>query len=511
MKKFTSLLLVAAMMLLLCACGSDSDSDSGKRRKRKGNNTEYTEEAYTQEPETEKFFDSSRVQKIGTSERSGHAYYDMDTKLYGILSADGKVDTGAKYASYSYTYTDDYYEARTKKYGAANDFDSINCVELLDPNAKTLVSGFCHYEIINDRFFVAAKVISINENGQGDFTYETADGSVSYDAEFYVYDVEENKIVDNVMSYEDSIRVSGCFIYFKNTDGEYKAVNVNGFDVPEDARFISHLSYPGQNINNNGYYKVFDDDGNGFVYNDYNELVYRFNTRSGSRFGYEPSNMENGYFYGLREYDEDISNYRAVHVLLNESFNAVSAEIKRTSSHTQIGIYKEVFLIRDIENNGPYRLYNHSGNVVYETQNELMCKVADGYRAAAKYVLFHDGNDDVIMDPDSNFIYKNAGEVHAEFDHTAYSAYREIGEERYYYCIKDNDFTVKTQKFAHLAPYLVKVEAEDGTQSVVDLVTGETVISGYEDYYARTVGKDAYIFANNKNGTSDIYYAAFAE
>ena len=504
MKKLIAILLVAAMMFSLCACGSESGSS--KRKNKNSEDSAYGEQSYT-EPEAEKFFEPAKVQKIGTSERKAHVYYDSDAGLYGVISVDGKYDTGLKYVHYSTTYTDEYYEARTKKYGAADDFDSINSVELLDPYGNTLIGGYCHYEVISERFFVAAKVVAINEDGASDFTYETADGRVSYDAEFYAYDIKRDKIVDGVKSHKFFMSASGAFIKFYVDEENFATINADGYEIPEGADFIGDDLTTRSDKNIVGYYKIIKD-GVGTVYNDKNEVVYTFDRDEKDGYGYEPSDFSNGYSLGSRGYYTE-NQYHAIEVLLDESFTPVSPEIDVGNTHKyQIGLQNTIMLFKNLEEPAPYRLYNTNGEIIYETENSLSCEVANSHRGDVPYFLFIDGGQDVIISKDGEIMYKGSGEAVAEFNHTAYAACRTVGEDCYYFCMKDKDFTVKAKAFASLGPNLVKIDAEDGTKYVVDLATGETVISGYKDYNARTLGGDTYIFANYNNETSDIFYVA---
>ena len=88
-------------------------------------------------------------------------------------------------------------------------------------------------------------------------------------------------------------------------------------------------------------------------------------------------------------------------------------------------------------------------------------------------------------------------------------AYKTVGEDTYYFCLKDKDFTIKADKYASEAPYLVEVDAANSLKDIIDVTTGETIISGYLGYTTWVNGADIYVCAENTDGTSDIYLVRF--
>lgn len=501
MKKLTALALIAAMLLSLCACGDNTEPSKSKKSNRDSENS-YTEETYTQPPEPEKYFDSTRLKKIGKSNYAAYLYSDVDSKTYGVVSADGSYETGTIYYNVETHTTGDFVAARAKQYGAADDLDSINSVELLDCDAKTLIGGYCHYETLTDRFYIAAKVVGICTEGSADFEYETSDGLVSYDAEFYVYDVQEDKIVDGVKAYDlNKIHASGTFIQIEDEAGNKEVINVKGYNVPDNAEFVTHMSGYHDINANVGYYEVKSGSTTA-VYDSDNKLVYSYNWSDG---GYSIIGYYSGYFRAVS------SDYE---VILDENFKHIMPAIHSSGNSGIFQMCNNLFLFKQVnsEEDVKYRIYDFNGNIVYESDYALTVHAPTDRLGYMMYYTFTSTNDDIIIiTRDGEIVYEGKGDFSVNNDDFSDSAYKKVGEDYYYFCLADKDFTVKADEYTHLGPYFVQTEQEDGTHVLIDLITGKTVLSGYEKYYARTVGNETYIRGMFKDGTADIYYAAYPQ
>jgi len=502
MKKLFSVLLALLMMFSFVACDSDKKDNGGKRDKDDEETTAEFSADEDNEDESEKYYDSSKFSKLGSVNRDGYRYYNYDPEnsMYGLVSVDGKKDTGFIYYDCNeLVYAAEYNVVRTKKIGASTDLDAINSVAVLDWNVDTVVEGFYDYRVITERFWAVTKVVALNESGTGNISVETSDGNFSYDAEYYVYDVREKKLVDGVKSNVDKFHAAGSFVKYTTEDGGEKTINVNGLEVPEDARFFPFLTYAAGG-GDNGYYKIVKS-GVGKVCNDKNELVYTFDTDDETGYGYEPLFMENGYIIASRTYYTS-SGTRFDYVILDETFTPVTAVVNVAkdpdSDGMTVGQYNKLFSVHN-------KLYDVQGNVVYEATESLRCVTGNTQRGIVDYFVFNDGSVDVVVSKDGKVIYQGTGEANAQSDGKVHAAYRQIGDNRYYYNLKDNDFTIKTNGNTTVGHNLVITEEEGGTRAVVDVRTGEKVFSGYWYYYGKDVGSVTYVIAVCENGTSDLF------
>ncbi len=502
MKKFLAFSLAVSMLLSLAACGSDEKDKKGKKDKNDDETVSDVSSDVNSEDESEKYYDSSRFQKIGSVQRDSYRYYNYepDNMMYGLVSVDGKTDTGFIYYDCNeLVYAAEYNVVRTKKIGSSADLDAINSVAVVDCNVNTVIEGYYDYRVITERFWAVTKVVALNESGTGNISVETSDGNFSYDAEYYVYDVREDKLVDGVKSTADSFHAAGSFIKYGDENGQEKIINVNGLEVPEDARFFPFLTYAAGG-GDNGYYKIVKS-GVGKVYNDQNELVYTFDTDDETGYGYEPLFMENGYIIASRTYYTS-SGTSFDYVILDETFTPVTAVVNVAkdpdSDGMTVGQYNKLFSVHN-------KLYDVQGNVVYQATDSLRCVTGNTQRGIVDYFVFNDGSVDVVVSKDGKVIYQGTGEANAQSDGKVHAAYRQIGDNRYYYNLKDNDFTIKTNGNTTVGHNLVITEEEDGTKSVVDVRTGEKVFAGYRYYYGEELDGVQYVIAVYENGTSDLF------
>lgn len=498
MKKFLSVILVLSVLFLLSSCKDVSNSSD---KNEATNLTDVNGNVIASKTEYEKYYDSALVTKVVSScKRTKIDYYDFNTEKYGLISLDGTKDTGPKY--YNISTTGYYYFAKTKPIGAANDLDSINSYDLIDSDTKVLTGGFCWATQITYRFMLLAKVVGLNTNGDSDFDFETTEGKCSYDAEFYIYDLINNKVLDNVKA-NDHLDINAFGPVVRITVGEksYKYISADGYSFPSDAKFITDFyGYMHTCLNEKEsecYYKIEADDV-GAVYNSKNQKVYSY--VYGEK--YTPSSYDDGYF-SVWKYNE---NRDIVHNFLDLSFKPTMHDLghKGSTIYTQSGT--NMFFDRDSQGDTKQYIYDYNGNVVFSFESALNNKTGNSNLYWSEYnLILSDYNDVIIIDKNHNVIYNAEGNGTETFDSTSLSASKIINDEKYYFCVKDKDFTINVKDSQSIGPYLVEIEEENGTKSIIDLITGKTVISGYYEYYTRRMGLDMYISAAYNDGSSDIY------
>ena len=78
-----------------------------------------------------------------------------------------------------------------------------------------------------------------------------------------------------------------------------------------------------------------------------------------------------------------------------------------------------------------------------------------------------------------------------------------MGEDQYPYVIAQSAFP---QKATPIAPWLLRVTAEDGTVALIDAISGNVLLSGYTAYSTAMIdGNKLYVYATNADNEIEIY------
>jgi len=147
-------------------------------------------------------------------------------------------------------------------------------------------------------------------------------------------------------------------------------------------------------------------------------------------------------------------------------------------------------------------LYRHDGSLVVE---EEISELYDDEFTNQAWIVEYDKDDATVYQ-----IIKKDGTVLAEIADSAvtvdrdYGTFRVDGDKVMAYCYWDKDFTIDCSFCLNM--WLVVTENADGTYNVVDTISGQTLISGYQSYslYERA-GYAMYVEADNGDGTYDFY------
>ena len=171
---------------------------------------------------------------------------------YGILSLDGKKDSGAIY--YNFDVLRKYFTVVTRKPSEPSNLNDINATGLVDGEGNVLIPP--EYALIksfaSDRYFQVFKATEITENKDEYLIYLTSsmfslapsDGDVLYKGNWYVYDIEAGKTVDGVSASKNyGCGVNGDMIYYYNDDHKYISVNTQGKPYPQNAAVMDNGSY----------------------------------------------------------------------------------------------------------------------------------------------------------------------------------------------------------------------------------------------------------------------------
>lgn len=483
MKKLLAIILTAATLLSLCACGGEKEEKPDETEPNiivdDVDNTDETEKPSKEEAKkkAEKINSINRDSSLSVI-NNAFIYSDSESGLEGIISYDGKSDTGAIY--YDIDDFGNYLTARAKEYGTPEDLDSINSTYLVDCFGNKVISeSYCMFDKLSDKYVLAAKVVGqTTDKDECDIrltnklSITIIEGDILYKAEYHIYDATTGKRVECYTGYDDNVEVYGEVIKYRDGQ-EWITMNTKGEMIPENVWRISDLE---------GNY-IIEDDGKGTLYNAFGEKLFDYNTET----GYEPYWFNGGFFICINNSTNKIA-------LLDESGKIVSAEIPCSGRAT--AEIKGDFIVIDDEGDLD-KIYDFKGNLISEIDGVFYYnKINPEY-----YIVTNSEDDMVIFDEEGKILL--SVESDSSIDVSGCLAYKEINDEEYYFSVKDKDFTIKGRDLYDT--YMVTVENEDGTVDIVDTVTGKTIVEGYEDYDVAIIGIDIYIIGQKDSDGGYAY------
>ncbi len=404
----------------------------------------------------------------------GGVYYrDSTTQKYGILSFDGSQDTGA---IYDYCASrGKYFEVITTLPDAAATPAAMNCVGLVDSYGQTIVEErYAAYTVLNKRFVQVYQATEQTDDedealifaSNDQFGFVADDDDTYYKGNWYVIDLISGKKLSGATGTNNLVvTASGNYVTYYTDEEEKVVVNNNGEALPENAVLFSDGSYLSENA-------VYDTTGNKLFDCDPEDFV--------------PAGVTGDYYYARKTVD-----YEAIYVIMGKDGTVLSAEF--SSMPNVCGDYVRCDgTVTDFE-----------GNEVAE-ESEFDSLKQDPFTKLVyiatnddEYIMFdHEGNilhsaeidDDHNIDTYTTFLPYEKSEGVNGFDNTMY------------YCLKDDAYTLDGNT---LAPFLIRTDSL-GTYDVVDAVSGEVIIEGYDSYSAKTINSITYVYAK-AGGTTDIY------
>lgn len=413
--------------------------------------------------------------KVGTLNVSsiytydGGVYYRGENGKYGILSLDGKSDTGAIYADCKGR--DKYFLVSDKTASDIVAVTDMNSYRLVDGKGKQVISGqYAAFSMVGDDYVLVYAVTELAE-GEDDglvyynesFTFSPNEDSTWFKGKWSVFDLRTGAMVPGLTgTHKTSVTARGNLLTYVTAAKQYATVNHKGQAISEKA-----------NRFDNGFYKLTEGDEY-VVYNADGVEQFR-----GDSEDYEPYSYYSGYILASK-YADDGSYY----VLMNEKGEIVSAEFAGDSPepHGNMVLYNE-------------QLCKLDGTVVLAGPFDYVRDDDDFGKA-----LLLDGTDGTVTCVDDlGTVLWTGNEDNVEtYSHLLY---KEVDGEEMFYSIADQDYTIKGRSYDR---WLVKVDAADYCYDLVDTISGKTIISGYENYTTVSVDGCMYIYAK-KNGAYDIY------
>lgn len=423
----------------------------------------------------DKLPDSFTATKVGnvkrdniTATKAGLYYQDANGK-YGIMSFDGKNDTGAIYQSCKDE--GEYFVVSKKKFTDPENLKIINSYGLVDMSGKEIIPmEYASIGYLSKSYYLAYKATEKTDKGESGPIHFGPDvlgvnEHIYYRATKSVFDINTGKKVEAKPEgdgYFPSIRGDTYIVYKDYKDHKF-VVNSKGEVMPEDAE-----------VYDNGFYSTTEGDVVTF-YNADDQKQFSFDLTSGGIY-YD----RDGYFVATKN--------DGTKTVLDEKGNVVSAEFDG-----RVSVSGELLLVDG-------SVYNFQGKKIFD--GDFIAFSRDN-KTKNIWVLYSIKRI-VFIDKKGNVIFDQAAckddlliDSYAEM-----AVYRRNGEEYDFYSFADKSFSIKNG--TAVAPWLVMSEDEDGNKRLFDSLSGNELITGYDDYRCASFdGSLTYVYAYKSASVSN--------
>ncbi|MBQ6381233.1 MAG: hypothetical protein IJJ41_06520 [Clostridia bacterium] len=422
------------------------------------------------------------AKKIGTAKKNinvgkGGIYYEDESGKFGIMSFDGKSDTGAKYAKCEDEGS--YFVVSATSNMDENDLSTINVKGLTDVSGKELIpQKYAFIKVLDERYAEVLTASALTDSKddcifylhEGYVSFSPSDDDIMFKGTWELFDIKAGDFVPGVSgTIATNITTYGSFVRYHGDDGEYHFVDSKGQPVSDSWEVLSDGSYY---VKDGTTATMYDPQGN---------KLFSFNPDT----DYNPQAPESDY-YVARKSTEGSTTYACI----DQKGKIISKEFEE--SFTASG---KLILLEGC-------VYNFKGEKLidgdYSTlrQDETFTSVY--YLSSSNHEKVIDENGKVILSDDDG----------AELEASYYVAYKEANEERTYYCVNKQAFTISGSYAT--AEWLIEQKAggdDYSNYNLVDTLSGNAIIKGYVSFAAqRDANGLLYVYAKNANsGTYDIY------
>ena len=494
-KKMLALLCaVLLMMVMVTACGGSPDSGVPGGSSNNGgssndggspNDDVSNDGSFGDDGDDDGLFGTASDNVIYVGSRTGsistqgvNAYvYRGDNEKYGIRSMDGKQDTGAIYLDVD-VIAKDYFTVRTNTYEDPSNLAAVNSTGVADATGKLLIPAqYALIKSIDGRFFTVYTVTAQTEDkdkclvrlSSSIFSLTIQEGDVLYTGYWEVYDIQTGAKVPNVTDTESpSVSVNGDVLSFRQ-DGNQMSYNVAGQKLPDNIRLFE-----------DGSYYIY---GENVMYDSANNV--RFTIADD---GFTPYNWSQGY-YVMRAFEGSSRNY----ALADNSGQICSAVFNNPQSFYVLegGLVGTCDGVYDLQGNKVlslestyYNSYYYKGCWLVRDENKNVYLIDNQYNTAKIGTL----SDTVMLDSWNFTVRKEEGDV------------------KYFYCIAQKAFVEGTD----VALGLAEKKVSDQEMVLIDMMTGEQLLSGYSRYtIVESSDNVRYIYAQGRTDNYETIYDMF--
>lgn len=409
-----------------------------------------------------------KAEKVGSLSREvvtadGGLYYKEKDK-YGIMTLDGKLDSGAIYAHCQPKGT---YFIVSKKLGDMAQVTTANVVGLVDATGREIIPlQFASVELLGDRIARVAELTGRTEKEEEKLTSFTENGkTVLCAGRWYLYDLRTGKPIPGATGTKPYISFDcGGYVKYVKDDKTVVVSTPDGTVLEKEPMHLENGHYAVLEENT-----VYDSDGN-------------------KKFTYDPKK------YKLLN-SENVSDY-------------IVAEI--------LGGKKESYVLLDMTGKEASAVFEHKplacGTLFHVGDSLLDIKgnpvVKGGCERAFWEPIYgqcwavNDGKTTKVVDRNGQILFENKASG-SMVDTGRMMCYKSVDDKRYYYSSKDKGFTVAG---AALSTFLVKKPNEDTNYDVVNVLSGESILTGYTNYMVSSAADTlVYVYAKKADGNVDIY------
>lgn len=458
MKRFCSLLMVMALLLGLTACGGKQPTSQQDPKQEPL--------VYTELPT------ALTAEKIGTIGRQtisakGGLYYKEGDR-YGIMSFDGRYDSGAVYTmceprgALFMVSTADMEITIT-----AENLTQSNRVGMVDGEGNELIPlEYASIEILGDRFVRATEVEAVTEKEEEKLTYfMDGDKKVLCTGNWYIYDLQTGKTVPDAFGTKPYIAFDcGGYVKFVKDDQTVVTALADGTVISNDVIHLQngHYADPAKNA-------VYDLEGN---------QLFTYDPD-----GYVPfeSKGVDGYTIGKKTVDGN-----ARYVLIDDSGTVVSAEFGSSPV-----VHGELLFVEG-------KLVRFDGTAVMEGKY-VISHWEDKY---GQLWVVDNGKIRKAVDKNGTVIYEgNTTAPVLDLHHKV--CYTTVENKRMFYSVKDKNFSVGG---VCLSPFIVKTSDGATSYKLVNLLSGDVILSGHMNYTVADPGNSLlYVYAQVSDSEYEIY------
>ena len=406
----------------------------------------------------------------------GSFYFSYDDSLYGIITLDGKKNTGAKYTEC--TVEGNFFKVTTAKKGSfsVDDVSTINCYGLVDETGREIIPmKYAAVTKISDRYFRVIEATKRTTNKDDAILYVSNSAFISlgpdeddplFKGKWYIYDATTGKKVSGVSGTKTyGVMTYGEIIKYVTDKQENVWVNANGQKLPE-----------GATVYNNGCY-VVKNDGSNAVYKSNGDKLFVYDPMS-----YIPYESQGDYFAA------SVNNGNGKkYVLMDKTGKVVSAEFDNRPT-----VSGELILVDG-------KVYNIEGENIIDGEFDRMYfdNQWGEVWALQKDKIY------TLITSDGSVLYQvnTTDSSVTSFDTTTFVARKKADDKFMSYSLADKDFTVIGNS---VAPWLVQ-NYEEKKPAIIDTISGETLLSGYDDYEIISVPGSMYYIYAKSGSVYDIY------
>ena len=410
-----------------------------------------------------------KAEKVGEVNRevmtSSTGLYYKEGDKYGVMSFDGAKDSGAIY-TYCQSKGDYFIVA---KGGSVNvqDVTSANVMGLVDADCRVIIPlQYASVEIIGQRYARVAELTGVTENADEKLTQiNNDDKTVMCTGNWYLYDIQTGEKVAGATGTKPYVSFDcGGYVKYVLDDKTVITVTPSGKVLPNDG--IIHIK--------NGYYaiesehKVYDSEGN-----------FKFSYDPN---GYIPEDSTNitDYILAKKKYPD-----RNAYVLLDAEGQVITAEFAQRPS-----VYGELIFVGG-------QLVTFAGEPVVKGQFKGMYWEP----VYGQCWTLYDGTTYKAVDKNGEMLYETTA-ADSKMDTTQMLCYVQNESKRTYYSMVDNDYTIEG---LGLSPFIVKRPSGESFYELVNVLTGEVILSGALDYKVATKGSLVYVYAKTGENSAEVY------